>query len=284
MSRRVADISVAISTRHRPEALARCLDALAAGEVLPAEVVVVDQSRDDRTQRVLEERRGGPLHLIYGRQDAQGLAVAQNAAVARTAQPVVAVTDDDCVPDPGWLAVVERAFADPGLDGLGGRVLPLEAEGEKIYPVSSRTSTVRRDFHGWAAPWEVGSGNNFAVRRPVWDRIGGCDERLGPGSPAQGGVDMDLFYRLLRAGARLRYEPEALVFHERQTLADRLARRPMYGRGMGACCRLRLREGDWGALRLLGAWLALRLRALARGRVREEMLMLGGTVRGLVVG
>src|SRR5918996_719921 len=171
MSRR-AEISVAISTRHRPEALARCLDALAKGEVLPAEVVVVDQSRDERTHRVVEERRGGPLSLIYVRQDAQGLAVAQNAAVARTAQPVVAVTDDDCIPAPGWLAVIEKAFAEPGLDGLGGRVLPLEPEGDKIYPVSSRTSTVRRDFQGWAAPWEMGSGNNFAVRRQVWDRIG----------------------------------------------------------------------------------------------------------------
>lgn len=289
--RRAHGISVAISTRHRPDALARCLDALAAGGLLPAEVVIVDQSRDDRTQRVVEERLGGSLTLVYVRQDAQGLAVAQNAAVARTTRPVIAVTDDDCLPAPDWLAVLERSFADPDLDGLAGRVLPMEPEGDRIFPVSSRTSTVRRDFHGRAVPWEVGSGNNFALRRAWWERVGGCDERLGPGSPAQGGVDMDLFYRLLRAGARLRYEPDALVFHERQTRADRLARRPMYGRGMGACCALRLRERDPGALRLLSAWFILRLRLLAGAlrrldgsSIREEILMLGGTFRGLLHG
>ncbi|HEX7185065.1 MAG TPA: glycosyltransferase [Thermoanaerobaculia bacterium] len=292
--RRAHGISVAISTRHRPDALARCLDALAAGDLLPAEVVIVDQSRDDRTQGVVEERLGGPLLLVYVRQDAQGLAVAQNAAVARTTRPVVAVTDDDCVPAPDWLATLERVFADPGLDGLAGRVLPMAPEGDRIFPVSSRTSTVRRDFgsrRGRAVPWEVGSGNNFALRREWWDRVGGCDERLGPGSPAQGGVDMDLFHRLLRAGARLRYEPDALVFHERQTRADRLARRPMYGRGMGACCALWLRQGDLYALRVLLGWLGLRtgamIRFLRRGNgsgVREELLLLAGTAAGLVHG
>ncbi|HYO15865.1 MAG TPA: glycosyltransferase, partial [Thermoanaerobaculia bacterium] len=285
-------ISVAISTRDRPEALARCLDALAAGDALPTEVVVVDQSRDGRTRAVIEERQTGPLPIVYVRQEAHGLGVAQNAAVVRSSHPVVAVTDDDCIPDRGWLAAIARTFAaDRGIDAVTGRILPLAAEGSKVHPVSSRTRTERRDFHGRAVPWEVGSGNNFAVQRSWFERVGGCDERLGPGSPARGGVDMDLFYRLLRAGARIRYEPASLVYHERQTRAERRARRPMYGRGMGACCALWLREGDLYALRVLLAWLALRTGAAARflrrgdwSGVWEEILLLAGTARGLLHG
>ena len=144
--RRSADISIAISTRNRPDAVGRCLDALAAGDLLPAEVVIVDQSRDGRTRRVVEERLGGSLHLVYAPQDAQGLAVAQNAAVARMTRPVIAVTDDDCVPAPDWLAVLERSFVAPDLGGLAGRVLPMDPEGDRTFPVSSRTSMVRRDF------------------------------------------------------------------------------------------------------------------------------------------
>jgi hypothetical protein len=210
----------------------------------------------------------------------------------------VAVTDDDCIPDPSWLAVIERVFqAVDAPDVLTGRVLPLPPEGERTEPVSLRVSTERRDFRGRALPWEVGSGNNFALRRDRLDRfdqfdhIGGCDERLGPGSPVQGGVDMDLFYRLLRAGARIRYEPDSLVFHERQTRADRLARRPMYGRGMGACCALWLRQGDPYALRVLAGWLALRFGRIGRDLLKgygkgiyEEILVLGGTAKGLVQG
>lgn len=292
MTRPAAPVSVVICTRDRPAALARCLGALRDGDLLPAELVVVDQGRGGSARAVVEPSRAAGWRVSYLAQEPRGLAAAQNAGVAAAAQPVVAVTDDDCVPDRGWLAVVARTLAGrPGVDVLAGRVLPAPPWGEKRVPVSSRTSTARRDFRGRQAPWHVGSGNNFALRREWYLRVGGCDERLGPGAPGQGGVDMDLFYRLLRAGARVRYEPDALVLHERQTPADRRARRPMYGHGMGAACGIWLREGDAYALPVLARWLLLRLARAARPRdagrleaLREEAAILGGTLRGLGFG
>lgn len=287
-----APVSVVVCTRDRPDALARCLAALRAGEARPAELVVVDQGRGGSAAPVVEPLRAEGWPVVYLPQEPRGLAAAQNAGVAEASSPLVAVTDDDCVPDPGWLAAVARTFAaSPEVDVLAGRVLAAEPSGEKRLPVSTRTSTVRRDFRGRQVPWHVGSGNNFALKREWYLRVGGCDERLGPGSPGQGGVDMDLFYRLLRAGARVRYEPEALVLHERQTLADRRARRPLYGHGMGAACGIWLRQGDAYALPVLAKWLLLRLARAARpadtGRaeaLREEAAILASTARGLVFG
>jgi GT2 family glycosyltransferase len=285
-------LSVAISTLERPEALSRCLDALAAGALLPAEVVIVDQSRDERTAGLVEERRGGPLRIRLVRQPRLGLGASQNEAVRSAATDFVAVTDDDCVPDPDWLARLKSLFesSDPP-DLVTGRVLPLPACGEQTYPVALRTSTVPRAFDRRSMPWDVGSGNNFAVRRSLFLRAGGCDERLGPGTPAQGGVDMDLFYRLLRAGARVRYDPDVLVWHERETWEGRRARRPMYGRGMGACVGMRVREGDAHAFRLLTSWVGLRLGRIGKAARRrdtrgicEEWLMLRSTAGGLVHG
>lgn len=284
--------SVAISTRDRPEALARCLDALATGNLPPREIVVVDQSRTAATRTVVEERRAVGLPIRWISQEPRGLGTSQNAAVRAATGAVVAVTDDDCVPDPGWLATIARIFAEPDApDVLAGRVLPLPPEGDRLYPVSSRLSTKRRDFQDRAVPWHLGSGNNFALRRTWFLRIGGCDERLGPGSAARGGVDMDLFYRLLRAGARARYEPDVLVFHERQTLAERAGRRPMYGRGMGACFALWFSQGDAYALPVLGRWLLLRTARMGRAvgsrdwmGVREEATMLRTTVDGVLHG
>ena len=289
---RMAQLSVAISTLERPDALERCLTSLAGGEVLPSEVIVVDQSSNDDTRVLIEKWRSSPLPITYIRQEPLGLAVSQNTALAHASCPVVAVIDDDCIADKKWLATIEQAFSQSGaLCSLTGRVLPLEPEGERTYAVASRTSTVRKDFNGKNIPWPVGSGNNFAVQREWFHRIDGCDERLGPGSPGQGGVDMDLFYRLLRAGARIRYEPDALVHHERQTKTGRVARRPMYGHGMGASCIFLLREGDLYALRILGHWLFFRTRILARALVHrqwmtayEEWLMLVGSVRGIIHG
>jgi GT2 family glycosyltransferase len=288
----VAPVSVVICTRDRPDALARCLAALRAGEARPAEVVVVDQGRGESARPAAEALRAEGWRVAYLPQEPRGLAAAQNAGVGTASSPYVAVTDDDCVPDRGWLAVLARTFAeDPGVDVLAGRVLPAEPVGEKRVPVSTRASVARRDFRGRQVPWHVGSGNNFALAREWYLRVGGCDERLGPGAPGQGGVDMDLFYRLLRAGARVRYEPEALVLHERQTPADRRARRPMYGHGMGAACGIWLRQGDAYAVPVLARWLLLRLARVARpadtGRleaVREEAAILAGTARGLLFG
>jgi GT2 family glycosyltransferase len=287
-----ARISIAIATRDRPQALARCLESLRNGRVLPSEVVVADQSAAPETREVVRaaDRPYLPVHWVSG--GTGGLAGGQNAAFAHATQPVVAVLDDDCVADPGWVEAIEHAFEQhPDMALIGGRVLPLGASGDRAFAVASRTSPTRREFLRAAAPWNVGSGNNFALRREWFDRVGGCDERLGPGTPGQGGLDMDLFYRVLRAGGRALYEPGAVVHHEPATLAGRLERRRPYGYGMGAACGLRLREGDRRSLGLLAGWVGLRLRVLAGAlltarwsALREEALVLGGTAAGLAHG
>jgi GT2 family glycosyltransferase len=278
----VTDIAVAISTRDRPDALARCLESLQAGRVQPKEIVVADQSD---TPSATE-----PARRIAARPG--GLAAAQNDAVRATTAPVVAVLDDDCVADPGWIEALEHAFsAHPDMALVGGRVLPLGASGDRAFAVASRTSPTRREFSRPAAPWNVGSGNNFAVRREWFERVGGCDERLGPGTPGRGGLDMDLFYRILRDGGRALYEPGAVIHHEPATRAGRLERRRPYGYGMGAACGLRLREGDRRALLLLAGWVGLRVRVLGSAllsarwdALREEALVLSGTGAGLAHG
>ncbi len=288
----VANLTVAISTRNRSGALARCLDAFLSGEVVPREIVIVDQSDDNRTRLIVERHQSSSVPIIYIRHEGCGLGASQNIAISHAKCPIVAVTDDDCIPTPWWIATIEQAFAQPNrIDVLTGRVLPLGPEKPGWYAVSSRTSTVRTEFSSNTMPWHIGSGNNFAVKRDWLTRIGGDDERLGPGSPGQGGVDMDLFYRLLRAGARMRYEPESLVYHERTSKAGRIARRGPYGYGIGACCSIWLRQGDRNALRVLVRWLAMRGQRMVGGLLRghwqlahEEVLVLCGTFRGLVYG
>ncbi|HEX5761377.1 MAG TPA: glycosyltransferase [Thermoanaerobaculia bacterium] len=285
-----AEVTVAVATLDRPDGLRRCLTALAEGTLRPAEVVVVDQGSG--AEGAVAAARQAGLEVVHLRQERRGLAASRNAAWARAAQPFVAVTDDDCVPDAGWVAALARAFAAADApDAVTGRVLPLGADEPGLYAVSSRTGAARADFAGRALPWLVGTGGNFALRREWLARVGRYDERLGAGTPGGAGEDMDLLYRLLRAGARIRYEPEAVVYHERQTRPRRLATRASYGRGIGACCGLWLRGRDLHALAILGQWLVMRARLLVgaarRGRwsaAREEILVLAGTAGGLLYG
>ena len=290
---RVVPITVGIATRSRPAQLARCLDAVLGGTVLPAEVLVVDQSRDEATTAVVRQRAAtSRVAVRCVRQLADGLSRSRNAVIGHATTNMVAVTDDDCVPDVHWVEVLARELeADSTLDAVAGRVLPLGPERDDLVAVSSRTSERRRDHVGEAPPWLVGTGANFAARTARLRALGAYDVRLGVGSAGRAGEDMDMIHRLLRDGARIRFEPDAIVYHERQPLAQRAKSRLTYGHGIGACCGLWAREGDPYAAVALARWVGMRLGTLARAlrggdrrRAREEVDVLRGTASGLVYG
>ena len=113
--RRIAALSVAVATLDRPDALARCVDALLAGDVLPAEVLVIDQSANDATAVVLSQRPPAPVPVVHVRQARRGLSASRNAGTAHASRPIVAVTDDDCVPDRGWVAAMLPRSAGSGM-------------------------------------------------------------------------------------------------------------------------------------------------------------------------
>ena len=172
---------------------------------------------------------------------------------------------------------------------MGGRVLPLPAEGDRTIPLASRTSTTRVVLPRDVVPSDVGTGGNFSVTRSAYLAVGGNDERLGTGTPGRAGNDLDLFHRLMRAGVEARFEPSLLVLHERATPAESRSRCWTYGVGMGICVATWLRSGDRSALRVLSAWVRMRLwqmwAALPRPRsLADEVRVLLGTVRGLWYG
>lgn len=286
----VVSISVVISTLDRPRSLARCLDALLAGTRLPTEIVVVDQGDASVTAAVLDARRGAGVELVHVRQVRRGLAVSQNGGVERARCPAVSIVDDDCVPDPCWVAVAaaQHATAEGPLL-LGGRVLALPPMADRIHPLALRSSTTRTVLTADSLPWEVGTGGNFSVARRAYLEVGGNDERLGAGTPGRAGNDLDLFRRLQEAGVEARFEPNLLVLHERATPAEYRDRCWGYGFGVGACVGLRLRSGDRWAFRLLAGWLRMRARfvraALRRpASARDEARVLLGTAQGLGYG
>jgi O-antigen biosynthesis protein len=290
--RRVVDVSLAIATLERPTSLSECLDAVLGGTAVPSEVIVVDQGQEERAEDVVARRAWGPTRPVYVRQRRRGLSASRNAAIAEATRPVVAFTDDDCLPDHGWLEAIERAFTSSGYpDAVTGRVLPLGPPTPGTYAISSRLSQARVDFVGRCVPWLVGTGGNFAVRREWFRRIGTFDERLGAGTPGRAAEDADILNRLLVAGATVRYEPDAVIYHRRQERARRLATRWAYGHGIGALCGLRVRRHDPYALGDLGSWVFNLAREGGRGLARRDWdtvyqrgLSLAGTMRGLVYG
>ena len=83
-------------------------------------------------------------------------------------------------------------------------------------------------------------------RRSAIRDVGGFDETM------RSGEDVDLCWRLIEAGARLRYEPIALVAHDHRTeLRDWLARKAFYG---GSAAPLSVRHPDKTAPVVISGW------------------------------
>jgi glycosyltransferase involved in cell wall biosynthesis len=286
----VVPVSVVISTLNRPIPLGRCLDALLSGTRLPTEIVVVDQGQAIRTAAVLDARRDAGVAFVHVTQARRGLSSSQNAGVERARCPVVAIVDDDCVPDPRWLEVIADHHAQADRPVLvGGRVLPLPPEGDRTVPLALRSSTGRVTLPRDGLPWDVGTGGNFSVSRTSYLAVGGNDERLGTGTAGRAGNDLDLFHRLMRAGVEARFEPDQLVLHERATPAEYRGRAWTYGFGVGACVAVWHSEQDRDAWRVLAAWVRMRawLLWMAARRPRalpDEIRVLLGTMHGLVHG
>lgn len=291
--KKVANITVAIPTLDRPVELARCLEALLTGTVLPAEVLIVNQGEQAHVEQVINQcHRMHSTPIIQCPQPPRGLSAARNLAMARARCHVIAFTDDDCVPAPDWLAHIERTLiSSPGADGMTGSILPLGKAAPGYFPISIRSRRTEVLFHGRTLPWHVGSGGNFAIRQDWLRQVGGYDERLGAGSPGKAAEDTDIFYRLLQAGASIRYEPGAIIYHERQDAAHLIRSFWSYSHGIGAFVAKHLRKGDLYAAYILAVWLfwlfwRTGASILRRNRIYagEGWLSLKGCSHGLAYG
>jgi GT2 family glycosyltransferase len=264
--------TVAVATCGRPDALARCLAALAGQTEPAAEVIVVDQAPSDAARAAVAA--SGVAGVSYVEQPRLGLSASRNLALRSAANAVLAVTDDDCAPDPGWLAAVAAALERPPTPGaITGPVLTLGEPPADGFAISLRETDERVDHVGRTQPWGVGSGGNFAAPVKLLSRHGGWDERLGAGSGGMAAEDADLIYRLLLGEVIVRYEPEAIVRHAWQTRARRMETRWSYGYGVGAMCGLRLAGRDLYSLRMLAGYARLHVRPLLVAAVRRQ----GGT-------
>lgn len=226
-------ISVVIATRDRAPLLAETLNAIVAQQQWPGqsfEVVVVDNASTDATPAVVEAIAArSSVPVVYLREERSGKSCALNTALAHVRGDLLVFTDDDVLPDPGWLAAYVRAFEESGADFAAGRIFPLwEAEPPRwMSPALHGVLAIPdggpvrlplgRDVNVQIMP----IGANMAVRRRVVDRIGGWDPSLGKlQGTLRTGEDHEFALRMTTAGFTGVYEPAASVRH--RVPADRL--------------------------------------------------------------
>lgn len=186
-----AVITVVVATHNRAHLLPWLLAGLADQG---APVIVVDDASTDATADVLRRAGIATVRLPVN----AGPAAARNAGWRLATTDLVAFIDDDCRPEPGWVAALAAAMA--GADVVQGRT------------IADPDTAARRG--PWSHTVEIGrmTGSfetcNIAYRRATLELLGGFDERYRTGE------DVDLGCRAVAAGARVTFAPSAVVRHD----------------------------------------------------------------------
>ena len=264
------DVTVVVPARDRSGSLDRCLAALGPR----VRVIVVDDGSEhpDALAEVCTRHGATLIHRVVN----GGPAAARNGALGSVTTELVAFVDSDCEVTEGWLADLASMFADDGLAAVAPRIRPRPRRPSEDRSVLSRYSGHRSALDMGPDRGEVGPGRAvgyvptaaLVARRSALGR--GFDEHLRVGE------DVDLVWRLVEAGWRVRYEPSVTVSHHEPTSwSGLLGRRFHYG--TSAAPLARRHPGRLAPLELRPWPTGVTLAVLARRPVLAAALLAGST-------
>ncbi|WP_224167511.1 mycofactocin biosynthesis glycosyltransferase MftF [Arthrobacter sp. StoSoilA2] len=217
-----SSVTVVVPAFGRPLALARLLTSIGKKYKV---IVVDDASPDPAAIRDITEQHG--VHLVRLSSNS-GPAQARNEGLKHVTTPYVAFADSDVVLNSDTIPFLLKHFNDPYVALAGPRVLGWD-DGKGMNWIEryeeARSSLDLGTFPAIVRP-----------RSPVSWLPGafllGRTDALGEGftSASRVGEDVDLVWRLVEQGWRVRFEPEAKVWHEhRQSIRSWLSRKAFYG-------------------------------------------------------
>lgn len=246
-------ISVVIPTaRRKRQAVDSVRAALRAGYPR-LEILVVDNLPPGPAGDAWLREQVETLGARYLVEPRTGVSVARNTGARASSGELIAFIDENISVEPGWFdAVAEEFVSDPGVGCVTALVLPasLETDAEVLFERLKGYShtvqrqrltreTVREDPLYPLSMARYGPGSCTTWRRTTFERLGGFEELLGPGTTTMAGEDLDLFVRLARADGTVVYTPHAVARHTHR--ADWLElREQMRGYGVGLSAMLLL--------------------------------------------
>jgi GT2 family glycosyltransferase len=242
-------VTALVCTSDRGDAVVDTITSILANTYRAFELLVVDQSSDDRTVSALDALRG-EQRLRVLRTPVKGKGAALNLGLAAARGGVIVCTDDDCVVPSDWIERMAAIFTlHPAVavafgnvvaapyDPAAGFVPTYVRSGERLVVSPLQKATAR------------GIGACMAVRRDTVNDLGGFDPSFGPGALFPSCDDWDIATRaLLRGHAVYETASVAVVHHGFRTFAQGRAHARRDWLAIGAVSAKPIRAGYWPGL------------------------------------
>jgi glycosyltransferase involved in cell wall biosynthesis len=210
--------TIAVCSYNGADRIGRTIESLLQ-QTLPhddLEILVIDNASKDASGAVARSF-GDRVSVVS--EPRPGLSAARNRALVEASGKVVAFIDDDAEAHPSWIENLAAAFDDDSVVGAGGPV-------ELVWPGGEAPRWFDQEIAGFFSGMKRGAdpedlhapdypyGTNMAVRRGLVYEMGGFREDLGRiGTSLLSYEEYDLFDRIARTGAAIRYQPDAWVDH-----------------------------------------------------------------------
>lgn len=195
-------ISVIIATHNRPETLKLTLDSLLAQQCdnsFNYKIMIVDNNSSSQTKELIESyttKFNGRLKYIF--EPKKGKSYALNKGIKESEGEIIALTDDDCMPEKDWLSKIYSNFTENNnLEVILGKAVY-----EDNMPFYLNKEILR------------GNGLNLSFRKRLIEEIGNFDNHFGPGSIGCAAEDTDFVYRVHKKNKNIAIVEDIKVIHK----------------------------------------------------------------------
>jgi GT2 family glycosyltransferase len=221
---KMMDYSVGIITYNRAECIQRLLLSLDDLIIKPKEVIIVDDSENNRTKNIVNSLKQVKFKINYIKRDGKGIqGGARNKIIEEFSTDILCFLDDDTEVKEGWGNAIVSCYQEEDVMSVGGPAITVDESSEPVVDFVNETSNKnyfnrfgetqdRSDC--WIPPNPVETdrfmGANMSFRREVFEKHGGFSE----GYKGNGFREEDsLMVKVWKNGEKSIYHPEAKVLH-----------------------------------------------------------------------